>query len=46
MMSLNNDMVMADISSLPTEDAAHLTGSQFVMCVAKIGDVAMKYVTK
>ena len=37
MISLDSDTVMADISSLPTEVAVHLTGTKFEMCVAKIG---------
>ena len=46
MISLDNDTVMADISSLPTEVAVHLTGKKFEMCVAKIGEGTMKYVAK
>ena len=46
MISLDNDTVMADISSLPTEVAVHLTGTEFEMCVAKIGEGTMKYVDK
>ena len=46
MMSLDNNTVMADISSLPTEVAVHLTGTKFEMCVAKIGEGTMKYVAK
>ena len=45
-ISLDNDTVMADISSLPTEVAVHLTGTKFEMCVAKIGEVTMKYVAE
>ena len=46
MMSLDNNTVMADISSLPTEVAVDLTGTKFEMCVAKIGEGTMKYVAK
>ena len=46
MMSLDNNMVMVDISSLPTEVAVHLTGTKFEMCVAKIGEETIKYVAK
>ena len=45
-MYLDNNKVMADISSLPTEVSVHLTGTKFEMCVAKIGEVTMKYVAK
>jgi hypothetical protein len=46
MLSLDNNTVMVDIRSLPTEVAVHLTGTKFEMCVAKIGEVTMKYVAK
>ena len=35
MISLDNDTVMADISSLPTEVAGSLAGKDMEMCVAK-----------
>ena len=46
MMSLDNNTVMADISSLPTEVAVHLNGTKFEICVAKIGEGTIKYVAK
>ena len=45
-ISLNNETVMADISSLPTEVAGYLTGKAMEVCVAKIGKAAMKYLNK
>ena len=42
----NNDTVMDDINSLPSEVAAALTGIEFEMCVAKIVDTTLEYVGK
>jgi len=42
-ITLANETVQEDISSLPSEVAENLTGPELEMCVAKIQDGAMKY---
>ena len=46
MLTLANETVQEDISSLPSEVADNLTGPEVEMCVAKIQEGAMKYFAK